>query len=104
MIDPHTAVAACVYKKYREDTGDADTKTVIVSTASPFKFARSVTDAIGGSHEGKTDFELCDELSAAANVGIPQAVQELRGAPVRHDTVCEAEEMPAVVKRFLGIA
>ncbi|MCI8389814.1 MAG: threonine synthase [Roseburia sp.] len=104
VIDPHTAVAACVYKKYREDTGDADTKTVIVSTASPFKFARSVTDAIGGSHEGKTDFELCDELSAAANVGIPQAVQELRGAPVRHDTVCEAEEMPAVVKRFLGIA
>ncbi len=104
VIDPHTAVASCVYQKYKNDTKDTETKTVIASTASPFKFTRSVMDAIGGSHAEKTDFELCDELSAAANVAVPRAVEEIREAPVRHDTVCETEEMPTVVKHILGLA
>ncbi len=104
VIDPHTAVASCVYQKYKNDTKDTETKTVIASTASPFKFTRSVMDAIGGSHAEKTDFELCDELSAAANVAVPRAVEEIREAPVRHDTFCETEEMPAVVKHILGLA
>ena len=41
IIDTHTAVAASVYKKYEKETGDT-TKTVIASTASPYKFTRSV--------------------------------------------------------------
>ena len=49
------------------------------------------------------DFELVDELSKIGNVKVPQAIEEIRTAPVLHDTVCEVEEMPLVVKKFLGV-
>ena len=102
VLDPHTAVAAAVYNKYKEETGDT-TKTVIASTASPFKFTRSVMDAIDEKYDSMTDFELVDELSKIGNVAVPQAIEEIRNAKVLHDTVCEVEEMPQVVKKFLGV-
>ena len=103
VIDTHTAVAAGVYGKYKKDTGDVDTKTVIASTASPFKFTRSVMDAIDHKYDSMSDFELVDELSRIANVAVPQAIEEIRNAKVLHDTVCEVDEMPQVVKNFLKI-
>ena len=103
VIDTHTAVAAGVYAKYKKDTNDTETKTVIASTASPFKFTRSVMDAIDPKYDTMTDFELVDELSKIGNVKVPQAIEEIRTAPVLHDTVCEVEEMPQVVKKFLGV-
>ena len=103
IIDTHTAVAAGVYVKYKKDTGDTETKTVIASTASPFKFTRSVMDAIDPKYDVMGDFELVDELSRIGNVKVPQAIEEIRTAPVLHDTVCEVEEMPQVVKKFLGV-
>ena len=103
IIDTHTAVAAGVYGKYKAQTGDNDTKTVIASTASPFKFTRSVMDAIDSKYDSMSDFELVDELSKIGNVAIPQAIEEIRNAQVLHDTVCEVEEMPSVVKKFLGV-
>lgn len=101
IIDTHTAVAAGVYEKYKEDTKDVDTKTVIASTASPFKFTRSVMDAIDPKYDSMTDFELVDELSKLGNVKVPQAIEEIRSAEILHDTVCEVDEMPDVVRRFL---
>ena len=103
VIDTHTAVAAGVYHKYLKDSADTQTKTVIASTASPFKFTRSVMNAIDAKYDAMTDFELVDELSKIGNVEVPQAIEEIRSAEVRHNTVCEVEEMPAVVKDFLGI-
>ena len=103
IIDTHTAVAAGVYDKYKKDSNDTDTKTVIASTASPFKFTRSVMNAIDGKYDSMSDFELVDELSKIGNVAVPQAIEEIRNAQVLHDTVCEVEEMPAVVKKFLGM-
>ena len=103
IIDTHTAVAAGVYDKYKKDTADTETKTVIASTASPFKFTRSVMDAIDPKYDAMGDFELVDELSRIGNVKVPQAIEEIRTAPVLHDTVCEVEEMPQVVKKFLGV-
>ena len=103
IIDTHTAVAAGVYDKYKAATGDTETKTVIASTASPFKFTRSVMDAIDEKYDSMTDFELVDELSKIGNVAVPQAIEEIRNAKVLHDTVCEVEEMPQVVKKFLGV-
>ncbi len=104
VIDTHTAVAAGVYEKYKEETKDTATKTVIVSTASPFKFTRSVMDAIDKEkYDAMTDFELVDELSRIANVTVPQAIEDIRSAAVLHDTVCEVSEMEAVVKKFLNI-
>jgi threonine synthase len=103
IIDTHTAVAAGVYDKYKAATGDTETKTVIASTASPFKFTRSVMDAIDPKYDSMGDFELVDELSKIGNVAVPQAIEEIRSAAVLHDTVCEVDEMPAVVKKFLGV-
>lgn len=102
VIDTHTAVAAAVYEKYVADTKD-DTKTVIASTASPFKFTRSVMNAIDSKYDEMGDFELVDELSRIANVTVPGAIEEIRTAPVLHDHVCDKEEMKAVVKAFLGM-
>ena len=100
VIDPHTAVASCVYKKYRIETGDHK-KSVIASTASPFKFARSVMNAIDSSYDNMEDFDLIDKLSEISGVVVPNAIEEIRKAPVLHKTVCEKDEMKQVVLGFL---
>ena len=100
VIDTHTAVAATVYNKYKAQTKD-EVKTVIASTASPFKFTRSVMEAIDEKYAAMDDFALVDELSKLANVKVPNAIEEIRTAPVLHDRVCDKEEMKAVVKEFL---
>ena len=100
VIDTHTAVAATVYNKYKAQTKD-EAKTVIASTASPFKFTRSVMEAIDEKYAAMDDFALVDELSKLANVKVPNAIEEIRTAPVLHDHVCDKEEMKAVVKEFL---
>lgn len=102
IIDTHTAVASAVYGKYAAKTGDK-TVTVIASTASPFKFSRSVMHAIDGKYDAMSDFELVDELSEIGKVPVPGAIEEIRTAPVVHDHVCDKTEMKTVVKRFLGI-
>lgn len=102
VMDTHTAVAAAVYTKYREETKDF-AKTVIVSTASPFKFTRSVMHAIDQTYDTMSDFELADELSRIAGVKLPVAIEEIRTAPVLHDRVILAEDMPQTVKEILGV-
>lgn len=102
VIDTHTAVAASVYKKYVKDSNDA-CKSVIVSTASPYKFTRSVMTALDAKYDAMADFELVDELSKIANVAVPKAIEDIRTAPVRHDMVVKTEEMPAAVMKILGI-
>ena len=100
VIDTHTAVAASVYSKYKTDTNDT-AKTVIASTASPFKFTRSVMNAIDNKYDSMGDFELVDELSKISRVKVPNAIEEIRTAPVLHDTVCGIDEMPQTVRDFL---
>lgn len=102
VIDTHTAVAACVYGKYKEETKD-ETPTVIASTASPFKFTRSVMNAIDEKYDRMSDFELVDELSALANVAVPEAIEEIKSAPVIHDYICDKEAMQKTVEEFLKL-
>ena len=102
VIDTHTAVASAVYRKYREETGDR-TRTMIASTASPYKFAGSVMKAMGGAYEGEGVFTPVDALNRVSGVEIPGAVEELRTAPVLHERQCEAGEMKDVVRGFLGL-
>ena len=71
MIDTHTAVAAGVYKKYVSETAD-HLPTVIASTASPYKFTRSVMEALGEEHKDLDDFGLVDALSALSGVPVPE--------------------------------
>lgn len=103
VLDTHTAVAASVYEKYVRETGDTR-KTVIASTASPFKFTRSVMNAIDEKYDSMGDFELVDELSRIGRLPIPRAIEEIRTAPVLHDRVAESSEMPEVVREILGVA
>ncbi len=102
VIDTHTAVASAVYQKYAQETCDT-AKTVIASTASPYKFTRSVMDAIGKADEAKDDFALVDELAGLSGVKVPQAVEEIRTAPVLHKKQCEAANMKTIVREFLGL-
>ena len=102
ILDTHTAVASVVYEKYQKDTKDP-VKTVIASTASPFKFTRSVMDAIDQKYDAMSDFELVDELSKIGNIAVPKAIEEIRTAPVVHDNVCDKTEMKETVKKFLGL-
>ena len=103
VMDTHTAVAAGVYQKYLRETGDR-TVTVIASTASPYKFARSVMQAIDNTrYEGLEDFQLIDTMSRLSGVPVPKAVDEIRTAPVLHDRVVDACDMPKTVKEILNI-
>lgn len=102
VIDTHTAVASCVYQKYKKDTGD-NKAAVIASTASPYKFTRSVMNAIDNQHDNMSDFELVDKLSEISGTEIPAAIEEIKAAPVLHDHICEISEMKQTVMDFLGI-
>ncbi len=102
VIDTHTAVAGAVYDNYKKKTRD-NTVTVIASTASPFKFARSVMTAIDPSYAEKADFDLIESLWAKSGRDIPKAIEDIRSAPVLHDTVCDTDKMQAEVLSFLGL-
>ena len=100
VLDTHTAVASSVFHAYKDASGD-QTATVIASTASPYKFARSVMEAIDGKYQGMDDFALIDELCKVSGVAVPKAVEEIRNAPVLHDKVIEKDQMEEAVLAFL---
>jgi len=100
VIDTHTAVASFVYDEYKQKTGDS-TRTVIASTASPYKFTPNVLKAIDHVNEGEDPFALVDRLSEISMTKIPAAIDEIRTAPIRHDKVIEIEQMKDSVLDFL---
>ena len=102
VLDTHTGVASCVYRKYREETKD-ETASVIVSTASPYKFARSVMTAIDPSCDCDDDFALIRELNRISHVEIPDAIKQIMDAQIRHDTVCEVDAMESTVRSILEV-
>ena len=104
-MDTHTAVAYAVYKKYQENTGD-ETKTVIASTASPFKFSGSVMQALTEDNSyGKNmdEFDILDALAEKSEERIPAALSELKTKPVIFDITCEKDELAQVIKDFLRL-
>ncbi len=104
VIDTHTAVAMSVYDAYVQKTGD-NTKTIIASTASPFKFSQSVLIALNGHGyvAGKDEFTLLSELSQISRTDIPKSLAELKNKLKLFDTVCEKDRMTQVVNEFLQI-
>ena len=103
VMDTHTAVAAAVYDAYKKDCGD-QTKTVIASTASPYKFAKSVLDAIHpGAYEQQEEIDLADELSRISGTEIPLAVEEIRHAKICHTRECDGAQMEQTVREILGL-
>ena len=98
--DPHTAVASAVYKKYLAETQDT-TPTVIVSTASPYKFPKVVVESLTILTGQEDDFDLVKKLEKISGTPLPKAVSDLFGAPVLHDTVIPATDMQAAVEAYL---
>ena len=97
LMDTHTAVASHVLHQYRMETGD-HTATVIVSTASPYKFAGDVLAPIAG--EAPEDAFACAEaLEQASGLPVPEQVSALRSLPVRHKATCEKQDMAQAVFR-----
>ena len=102
MIDTHTAVAGSVYAKYQEESGDYR-RAVIASTASPYKFARSVMTSIDEKYDALEEFDLIDELSKVSCVDIPNAIEEIRNAEILHTRECDSDKMKETVKAVLGL-
>ena len=91
LMDPHTAVAQCVYERYVKQTGDT-TKTILLSTANPYKFASDVLGAFEAA--GDDDFKNADRLHALTGAAIPKGISTLVGKPELHLDVCNLDEMP----------
>ncbi len=100
LFDPHTAVAGHVLREYRKATGD-DTPSVIVSTASPYKFAADVLSALTGDNAGGDPFAASEKLQEYTGIPMPEQVRKLRELPVRHTAECGRDRMgEAVLEAF----
>lgn len=104
LLDTHTAVGMNVYDKYVKATGD-HTITVIASTASPFKFASSVAEAVLGREavRDRNEFSILTLLSEMTQIRVPRGLQNLDTRPIRHTTKADPDEMAVVVKELLGV-
>ena len=100
LMDTHTAVAYRVYQDYREQTGDT-MPTLIASTASAYKFADSVADAIGIGR-GEDGFESVRAIAEETGVPIPTGLQGLSDKPILHNNVVKAIHMDDAVKTALS--
>ena len=102
LMDPHTAVGAHVLRQYRLASNDP-APTIILSTASPYKFATDVLRSIAGREtaEGMDAFACSEELEKRTGVPMPEQVRALKDLPVRHTAVCEKDAMgEAVLEAF----
>ncbi|MBQ6569876.1 MAG: threonine synthase [Clostridia bacterium] len=102
LCDTHTAVAVNACHEYRKETGD-NTPCIIASTASPFKFASAVLEAVGGSTENLNEFEKLDVLSEKTGVEIPAPLCGFDKKEIRFKDSCTGETMRAKVLDALGI-
>ena len=102
LLDPHTAVASAVTAAYTASRGGSK-PVLIASTASPYKFTRSVMNALGEAGDETDDFRLADSLSSLSGTPVPSAIKDIEHAPVLHTTVTDPEGMPSAVKNFLNV-
>ena len=104
LLDTHTAVGRNVYDKYVQSTGDK-TPTIIVSTASPYKFGKSVAEAILRPEliEGQDEYAVLKTLAEYTGVPIPAGIRDLDKRPVLHRTVSSKAEMGETVLKFLNL-
>ena len=102
VIDTHTGVAFCVYEKYRKESNDK-TKTIIASTASPYKFSVSVMKAISKENLSLGEWESIDLLEKSSNVEVPRAVNEVKNTKILHNLECDIDNMKTTVAEILKI-
>ncbi|HEH6780328.1 TPA: threonine synthase [Clostridioides difficile] len=98
----NTAVAYNCYEKYKKETSD-NTKTVIVSTASPFKFSEDVLKSIDCDFKDLDDFAIIDRLSSISKIDIPKPIKNLKNAEILHKDIYEKDELKLAIKKFLKV-
>lgn len=101
VIDTHTAVGYDVYEKYKAETGD-ERVAIIAATASPFKFPRSICEALDIDTTGGSDFKLIDEISSKFGLEIPENIEGLDKREVKHTNTCSKNELREVIINFLN--
>ena len=93
LCDPHTAVAWSVAEQLEDTLRDTGAPTVVLSTASPYKFPAAVLAALG-EDDGETDeFAMMSRLSRLSGVPIPGNLSGLEGRPVLHKDVIDKDAM-----------
>lgn len=103
LSDTHTAVALKVYADYVKVTGD-DIPAVIDSTASPYKFSKSVLSAVNGGKTSVLDeFDMVDALYEKTGTPVPKPLQSLKNKAVRFNDVCDKENMSEMVFKLLKL-
>lgn len=100
--DTHTAVAVKVYEDYKKATGDT-TKTIIASTASPYKFSAAVLEALEGENSDMDEYAKVDRIAALSKLPVPAALADLKNKPQRFNDVIEKADQKRYVLRNLGI-
>ena len=98
LIDTHTAVAVNAAERYMSENKAKNTM-LVVSTASPYKFAKDVYRSVANK-EPTGDVEALSELNALTGVEIPEPLSAVLGKPVIHGSVIEKSEMDSAVKEF----
>lgn len=101
VMDTHTAVAYSAYKKYLAESGDK-TPNVIVSTASPYKFAKDVLKAIDAKYDGINPFAALDELGNVSKTDIPQPIKGIDKRQVLHKHVIDRSAIKDFVREQLS--
>lgn len=99
VLDTHTAVASHVCREICSD----DRKCVIASTASPYKFVKSVMTSIDKSYENKDEFLLFETLCDVSKTQMPQAIKDILEADIIHRKECDTDKMKETVKNILGL-
>ena len=100
LMDTHTAVGYVVFNKYRKETGD-NRQALIASTASPYKFPRSICNALELDVSNKDDFEILKLLNEYTNIEIPKNLVGLNNKKILHNNVCDKEKMKDILLEFL---
>ena len=101
--DTHTAVAVKVYEDYKKATGDT-TKTLIASTASPYKFSASVLEAIEGKASDLDEYDMVDRLAELSKLPVPEALADLKGKERRFTGSIDKSDMNNYVLKDFGLA
>ena len=102
VMDTHTAVADHVCGVYKEETKDTN-KCVIASTASPYKFVKSVMTAIDAENANEDEFTLLPKLQEVSGVEMPQAIKDILEANVLHTIECDIDKMQKTVEEILAL-
>lgn len=102
VMDTHTAVAAHVCKEYKASSGDSK-KCVVASTASPYKFVKSVMSAIAPDTHAEDELVLLPKLQELSGVNMPQAICDILDAKILHEIECDVDKMEDTVKSILGV-